>query len=66
MELKPQAQPQPYQVKSLTRLFGNGTTRSGIIVIPCGAGKSLMGCFCRVPNKEKFSSFGNKCCDLQD
>ncbi|GKB28737.1 DNA repair helicase XPB1 [Tanacetum coccineum] len=43
MELKPQAQPRPYQEKSLSRMFGNGRARSGIIVLPCGAGKSLVG-----------------------
>ncbi|RZC85705.1 hypothetical protein C5167_026376 [Papaver somniferum] len=37
MELKPQAQLRPYQEKSLSR------ARSGIIVLPCGAGKSLVG-----------------------
>ena len=33
----------PYQEKSLTKMFGNGRARSGIIVLPCGAGKSLVG-----------------------
>ncbi|XWS49977.1 hypothetical protein CRYUN_Cryun12cG0048800 [Craigia yunnanensis] len=43
MELKPHAQPRPYQEKSLSKMFGNGRARSGIIVLPCGAGKSLVG-----------------------
>ncbi|KAF9597424.1 hypothetical protein IFM89_018870 [Coptis chinensis] len=43
MDLKPQAQPRPYQEKSLSKMFGNGRARSGIIVLPCGAGKSLVG-----------------------
>ncbi|GJW19786.1 DNA repair helicase XPB1, partial [Tanacetum coccineum] len=43
MELKPQAQPRPYQEESLSRMFGNGRARSGIIVLHCGAGKSLVG-----------------------
>ncbi|KAI3903647.1 hypothetical protein MKW98_032301 [Papaver atlanticum] len=43
MELKPQAQLRPYQEKSLTKMFGNGRAKSGIIVLPCGAGKSLVG-----------------------
>ncbi|PHU19008.1 putative protein phosphatase 2C 80 [Capsicum chinense] len=34
MELKPQAQPRPYQEKSLRKMFGNGRARSGIIVLP--------------------------------
>ncbi|KAG4206618.1 hypothetical protein ERO13_A03G019400v2 [Gossypium hirsutum] len=42
MELKPHAQPRPYQEKSLSKMFGNGRARSGIIVLPCGAGKSLV------------------------
>ncbi|XVE55259.1 hypothetical protein DITRI_Ditri03aG0144900 [Diplodiscus trichospermus] len=43
MELKPHAQPRPYQEKSLSKMFGNGRARSGIIVLPCGVGKSLVG-----------------------
>ncbi|XLT51783.1 hypothetical protein HN873_044387 [Arachis hypogaea] len=43
MELKPQAQPRPHQEKSLSKMFGNGRARSGIIVLPRGAGKSLVG-----------------------
>ncbi|KAK4400862.1 General transcription and DNA repair factor IIH helicase subunit XPB1 [Sesamum angolense] len=79
VELKPHAQPRPYQEKSLSKMFGNGNdlpstllcslplssffpfllwvvllcvaegglrtrrARSGIIVLPCGAGKSLVG-----------------------
>ncbi|KAJ2005122.1 DNA repair helicase RAD25 [Coemansia thaxteri] len=33
----------PYQEKSLNKMFGNGRARSGIIVLPCGAGKTLVG-----------------------
>ncbi|KAL2936251.1 General transcription and DNA repair factor IIH helicase subunit XPB2 [Bienertia sinuspersici] len=43
MELKPHAQLRPYQEKSLSKMFGNGRARSGIVVLPCGAGKSLVG-----------------------
>lgn len=32
-----------YQRKSLAKMFGNGRARSGIIVLPCGAGKTLVG-----------------------
>lgn len=35
-------QHRPYQDKSLSKMFGNGRARSGIIVLPCGAGKSLV------------------------
>ena len=50
MDLKPMAQLRPYQEKSLAKMFGNGRARSGIIVLPCGAGKSLVGvaAACRV------------------
>eukprot|EP00879_Flechtneria_rotunda_P000696 GHRR01000813.1.p1 GENE.GHRR01000813.1~~GHRR01000813.1.p1 ORF type:complete len:1479 (+),score=656.13 GHRR01000813.1:508-4437(+) len=41
--LKPGVQLRPYQEKSLSKMFGNGRARSGIIVLPCGAGKSLVG-----------------------
>lgn len=43
VELKPMVQLRPYQEKSLNKMFGNGRARSGIIVLPCGAGKSLTG-----------------------
>ncbi|KAK4724247.1 hypothetical protein R3W88_027026 [Solanum pinnatisectum] len=43
IELKINAQPRPYQAKSLSKMFGNGRARSGIILLPCGAGKSLVG-----------------------
>ncbi|KAI3526000.1 hypothetical protein L1887_05143 [Cichorium endivia] len=50
MELKPQAQRRPYEDNSLTKMFGNGRARSGIIVLPYGAGKSLVVVFaaCRI------------------
>ncbi|CAR29683.1 hypothetical protein ZYGR_0AD03670 [Zygosaccharomyces rouxii] len=43
MDLKPSTQIRPYQEKSLSKMFGNGRARSGIIVLPCGAGKTLVG-----------------------
>jgi DNA excision repair protein ERCC-3 len=42
-ELKPVVKHRPYQQKGLAKMFGNGRARSGIIVLPCGAGKSLTG-----------------------
>jgi DNA excision repair protein ERCC-3 len=39
IDLRPNATLRPYQEKSLRKLFGNGRARSGIIVLPCGAGK---------------------------
>ncbi|XP_042455667.1 general transcription and DNA repair factor IIH helicase subunit XPB1-like isoform X1 [Zingiber officinale] len=48
--LKPQKHERPYQQTSLSKMFRNGRARSGIIVLPCGAGKSLVGvsAACRV------------------
>lgn len=43
VDLKPSAILRPYQEKSLRKMFGNGRGRSGVIVLPCGAGKSLVG-----------------------
>eukprot|EP00981_Chlorochromonas_danica_P005351 scaffold1084_cov250-Ochromonas_danica.AAC.2 len=43
IDLRPSTKIRPYQEKSLAKLFGNGRARSGIIVLPCGAGKSLTG-----------------------
>ncbi|QRW06602.1 DNA excision repair protein ERCC-3 [Ceratobasidium sp. AG-Ba] len=43
IDLKPMTVIRPYQEKSLSKMFGNGRARSGIIVLPCGAGKTLVG-----------------------
>ncbi|GJD10824.1 TFIIH basal transcription factor complex helicase repB subunit [Galdieria sulphuraria] len=43
MDLKATTQVRPYQEKSLSKMFGNGLARSGVIVLPCGAGKTLVG-----------------------
>ena len=43
MSLKSIAKHRPYQEKSLSKMFGNGRARSGLIVLPCGAGKTLVG-----------------------
>ena len=43
IDLKPTAILRPYQEKSLRKMFGNGRARSGVIVLPCGSGKSLVG-----------------------
>ncbi|KRX79019.1 DNA excision repair protein haywire [Trichinella sp. T6] len=43
IDLKPSAVLRPYQEKSLRKMFGNSRARSGVIVLPCGAGKSLVG-----------------------
>ncbi|KAK2705925.1 hypothetical protein QYM36_016069 [Artemia franciscana] len=43
IDLKPNAILRPYQERALGKMFGNGRARSGLIVLPCGAGKSLVG-----------------------
>eukprot|EP01064_Diplonema_japonicum_P028105 TRINITY_DN4246_c5_g1_i1.p1 TRINITY_DN4246_c5_g1~~TRINITY_DN4246_c5_g1_i1.p1 ORF type:complete len:680 (+),score=98.96 TRINITY_DN4246_c5_g1_i1:48-2042(+) len=41
--LKPTARLRPYQSVTLTKTLGSGKARSGLIVLPCGAGKTLVG-----------------------
>jgi DNA excision repair protein ERCC-3 len=43
IDLRPMAQIRYYQEHALSKMFGNGRARSGIIVLPCGAGKTLVG-----------------------
>jgi DNA excision repair protein ERCC-3 len=45
VEMKPrnEASLRPYQDECLSKIFSNGRARSGIIVLPCGAGKTLVG-----------------------
>eukprot|EP00124_Ichthyophonus_hoferi_P002677 Ihof_evm2s193 gene=Ihof_evmTU2s193 len=43
IDLKASTVLRPYQEKSLAKMFGNGRARSGIVVLPCGAGKTLTG-----------------------
>mmetsp|Transcript_13709 Transcript_13709/g.9875 ORF Transcript_13709/g.9875 Transcript_13709/m.9875 type:complete len:92 (+) Transcript_13709:939-1214(+) len=43
LELKSSTQIRSYQEHSLSKMFSNGRARSGVIVLPCGAGKTLVG-----------------------
>lgn len=43
IDLRPSTRIRDYQERSLSKMFGNGRARSGIIVLPCGAGKTLVG-----------------------
>ncbi|KAF8565776.1 hypothetical protein P879_03962 [Paragonimus westermani] len=43
IDLKASTSLRPYQERSLRKMFGNGRARSGVIVLPCGAGKTLVG-----------------------
>jgi DNA excision repair protein ERCC-3 len=42
IDLELNTQIRPYQEKSLSKMFGNGRANSGIVVLPCGAGKTLV------------------------
>lgn len=43
IDLRPSTQIRSYQEICLNKMFGNGRARSGIIVLPCGSGKTLVG-----------------------
>lgn len=43
IELKPNTMVRDYQEMALSKMFSNQRARSGIIVLPCGAGKTLTG-----------------------
>ncbi|KCZ77281.1 hypothetical protein H311_01709, partial [Anncaliia algerae PRA109] len=43
IDLKDSVQIRTYQEVSLNKMFGNSRARSGIIVLPCGSGKTLVG-----------------------
>ena len=43
IDLRASTSIRPYQEKALAKMFGNGRGKSGIIVLPCGAGKTLVG-----------------------
>ncbi|KAH0787449.1 DNA repair helicase rad25 family protein [Histomonas meleagridis] len=43
IDLKTVSAIRPYQEKALNKIFGGGRAKSGIIVLPCGAGKTLVG-----------------------
>ncbi|KAI9193635.1 DNA repair helicase rad25 [Polychytrium aggregatum] len=43
IDLKATTKLRPYQETGLSKMFSNGRSRSGIIVLPCGAGKTLVG-----------------------
>lgn len=43
IDLKPSSRIRSYQEICLNKMFSNGRARSGIIVLPCGSGKTLVG-----------------------
>lgn len=43
IDLRPTTTIRSYQEVCLNKMFGNGRARSGIIVLPCGSGKTIVG-----------------------
>lgn len=43
IRLRTETNIRPYQEKALSKMFSGGRAKSGIIVLPCGAGKTLVG-----------------------
>ena len=43
IDLKPNTMIRDYQKSAMSKMFSNRRARSGIIVLPCGAGKTLTG-----------------------
>mmetsp|Transcript_49018 Transcript_49018/g.98254 ORF Transcript_49018/g.98254 Transcript_49018/m.98254 type:complete len:633 (-) Transcript_49018:380-2278(-) len=43
IELYPDTHIRKYQEKALAKMFNKGRARSGVIVLPCGAGKTIVG-----------------------
>ncbi|XP_049990892.1 general transcription and DNA repair factor IIH helicase/translocase subunit XPB [Alexandromys fortis] len=64
-DLKPTAVLRPYQEKSLRKMFGNGRARSGVIVLPCGAGKSLVGVTAACTVRKRCLVLGNSAVSVE-
>nr|UXY87479.1 DNA repair helicase [Cryptomonas sp.] len=43
MDLNPATKIRKYQEKALSKMFNKGRARSGVVVLPCGAGKTIVG-----------------------
>ena len=54
IELKPNTIVRDYQEQALSKMFSNGRARSGIIGLPCGAGKTLTGITAACTIKKSF------------
>ena len=59
IELKPSTKIRPYQEKALAKVFIGGKARSGVIVLPCGAGKTLVGIAACTAIKKRVMIFCN-------
>uniref|UniRef100_A0A672T1I4 General transcription and DNA repair factor IIH helicase/translocase subunit XPB n=1 Tax=Sinocyclocheilus grahami TaxID=75366 RepID=A0A672T1I4_SINGR len=62
----PTAVLRPYQEKSLRKMFGNGRARSGVIVLPCGAGKSLVGVTAACTVRKRCLVLGNSSVSVEE
>ncbi|XP_077129362.1 general transcription and DNA repair factor IIH helicase/translocase subunit XPB [Ranitomeya variabilis] len=65
IDLKPTAVLRPYQERSLRKMFGNGRARSGVIVLPCGAGKSLVGVTAACTVRKRCLVLGNSAVSVE-
>lgn len=43
LDLKPSSIIRKYQEKAIFKMFNRGRARSGVIILPCGAGKTIIG-----------------------
>ena len=64
IDLRPHARIRSYQEVSLNKMFGNGRAKSGIIVLPCGAGKTLVGISAGCTIKKSIVVLATSACGL--
>lgn len=65
IDLKPTTKIRFYQEKALSKVFISGKARSGVIVLPCGAGKTLVGITATSRVKKRTMIFCNTALAIQ-
>ena len=65
IELSPATKIRYYQEKALSKVFISGKARSGVIVLPCGAGKTLVGITATTRVKKRTVIFCNTALAIQ-
>lgn len=65
IELSPATKIRYYQEKALSKVFISGKARSGVIVLPCGAGKTLVGITATTRVKKRTLIFCNTALAIQ-
>lgn len=65
IELSPCTKIRYYQEKALSKVFISGKARSGVIVLPCGAGKTLVGITATTRVKKRTLIFCNTALAIQ-